>query len=82
MFRAAATTIVLSEAVLLLAAAAGSPPPLTVAMLSTDGTAVDATATVIVIAGAEVPAAIALDVVQVTVWPAAPQLHPVPVPLT
>jgi hypothetical protein len=46
----------------------------------TDGTAVDATATVSVIAFALVaPAAIALELVHVTTCPAAPHDHPVPV---
>ena len=71
--------MVLSEAVLLPIVPAGSPPPLTVAKLFTEGTAVEATVTVRVIGLADVPAAIADAVVQVTVPAAKPHAQPVPV---
>jgi hypothetical protein len=77
-FTPGAATIVLSEAVLLPVVPAGSPPPLTVAKFVTEGTAVEATETVSVIALAEVPAAIEAELVHVTVGAAKAQLQPAP----
>src|SRR5437660_3169457 len=56
-----------------------SLPPETVAVLVTEAGAVCNTVTVIVIAGYAALAANASLRVQVTVWPATPQLQPVPV---
>ena len=59
-----------------------SPPPLARATLVTLGTAAAATATVRVIGLPDAPAAMTVVLVQVTTWPAAEQVQPVPVPDT
>src|ERR1700736_892433 len=79
-FTGAAPTLVTSNAELLALLAAGSLPPATVTELVTDGTAVEATATVSVIGLALVaPAAITPALVQVTSGGAETQAQPVPV---
>src|ERR1700737_2679453 len=55
-----------------------SPPPARVAVLVSDAGAVCRIVTVTVITGYDPPPASASDRVQVTVWPAIPQVQPVP----
>jgi hypothetical protein len=71
-------TVVGSEAESLLVFV--SPPPDTVTVLVTLAGALLATLTASVIAG-KLPAATTVELVQVTVWLAIPQLQPVPVAL-